>query len=127
MTVLELRSLSSSDVEVGVWQPGEDGRVCFPLELEIGERGVNGADLFEVIIATPEGLRRLPTSINGVLSDRAAIVFDKFDWAGMRKVLSEILGACSAETWSESLLRLQRYFRWEYEDYKESEERPDPE
>jgi hypothetical protein len=121
MNVLELRSLSSSDVEVGVWQPGEDGRVCFPLELEVGERGVKGADLFQVVIATPEGLRRLPASASCVLSDRALIVFDRFDWGLVRKELNDILIACAASTWSESVLRLQRYFSWEYEDYTQSE------
>jgi hypothetical protein len=121
MNVLELRSLSSSDVEVGVWRPDDEKGVCFPLELEVGERGVDGADLFQVIVATPEGLRRLPASSNGVLADRGLIVLDRFDWQLLRKVLNDILVACAAETWNESVLRLQRYFFWEYEDYRDDE------
>jgi len=117
MTVLEIKSLSSPDVEIDVWAPESSEKVCFLLEAEIGERGSGRSDLFQVVVATPEGLRQLPVNEASILTDRATLVFADFSWSALHKTLGRIVRRCTAEDWNGSVLRLQRYFRWEYEDY----------
>jgi hypothetical protein len=115
---LWIRSITSPDVEFDVWTPSSLEDVHFPVEMEIGETGVEGADLFGVMVATPEGLRRYAK--NDVISERGLLVLSEFSWEIVRKSLDRILEECADESWNESVLRLQRYFHWEYEDYVES-------
>jgi hypothetical protein len=87
------------------------------LEVEIGEQGDDRADLFQVVVGTPEGLRNLQPSSCKVLTDRATLILSEFTWPDLHKALREIVIRCTSNNWNESVLRLQRYFRWEYEDY----------
>jgi hypothetical protein len=114
---VEIKSLSSPDVEVDDWRPTSTEEVCFLLELEVGERGVDKRDLFQVMVATPEGLRKLTPSDGSVISDRALLVLSEFSWPLLHATLRRILDRCASRDWSETVLRLQRYFEWEYEDY----------
>ena len=114
--VLELRTIYSSQVELPSWQPRTLMEVYFPLELEIGEKGNEGRDIFQVLVATPEGLRQ--HAREAVISRRATLVLAEYSWPLLDRTVREILSVCSAETWNESVLRLQRYFSWEYEDYE---------
>lgn len=117
MTPLELRSLSSPDADPDDWLP-DDNRVLILLQLEVGVVGQLGADTFNVVVATPEGLSSLAQDDElGALAHRATIVVREFTWKKVRTVLEGILRQCVAPTWSESVLKLQRYFQWEYEDF----------
>src|SRR5689334_21867657 len=100
MTKLELRDISSPDVEPDKWEP-ERNSVFILVELEVGALGEPGADTFSVLIATPEGLAaRAPASDgDGTLSKRAMIVVKHFAWKALRKTLLEILRQCAGETW----------------------------
>jgi hypothetical protein len=119
MTVrLWIRSITSPNVEFDVWSPNSLEDAYFPVEVEIGEVGVEGADLFGLMVATPEGLRRYAKK--EVISERGLLVLSEFSWEIVHKALDRILRECAGDTWNESVLRLQRYFRWEYEDYVQS-------
>src|SRR5690606_2588619 len=52
---LELKSLGSSDIDLDTWSPADED-VFFVLDMEIGEKDDDRADLFYVTVATPEGL-----------------------------------------------------------------------
>ncbi len=105
------------DAEIGV-APNDPSDVRFPLELEIGVRGDERRDIFQVYIATPAGLLRTPPVDQKVIRNRATIVLSEFSWPLLRRTLEKILNDCRDETWDRSLLKLQRYFEWEYEDFK---------
>jgi hypothetical protein len=115
---LWIRSIDSPDVEFDVWKPTLREQVHFPVQMEIGEVGTEGADLFSLTVATPEGLRRYAKT--DVISERGLLVLSEFSWEMVHRALDRILEVSAAESWNESVLRLQRYFRWEYEDYVES-------
>ncbi len=118
MSVLEIKSLSSPDVDVDVWEPTSNEEVYFLVEVEIGERNDERCDLFQLVVATPEGLRKQAEYVDGdVVADRATLVLSNFSWRGLWMALKRILEASQGNDWSESLLKLQRYMRWEYEDY----------
>lgn len=116
MTKLELRNLSSPDVEPDEWVP-TNNRVFVLLQLEIGVAGDPARDTFDVIVATPEGLAGAREDSVGALAQRATIVVRQFSWVLVRRILADIIRRCEDDTWSNSVLRLQRYFMWEYEDY----------
>lgn len=115
---LWIRSIDSPNVEFDVWKPSSLEEVHFPVQMEIGEVGVEGADIFSLMVATPEGLRRYAKK--DVISERALLVLSEFSWEIVHQALDRILEKCAADSWNESVLRLQRYFHWEYEDYVES-------
>lgn len=122
MTRLEIKSLHSSDVELFAWLP-DSNSVWFPLQLEIGEAGDARSDVFDMMVATPEGmLEKATPDARGVLSKRGLLVLRTFSWDTLRHTLDSIVRDCQAETWETSVLRLQRYFYWEYEDYSKEPE-----
>jgi hypothetical protein len=119
MTVrLRVKSIVSSDVDVDEWTPGSLEDVYFPLELEIGLAGAESASLFQLLVATPEGLRRYART--EIISERGLLVLSEFSWQIVHETLDRIIVGCAGNSWQETTVRLQRYFTWEYEDYVES-------
>jgi len=117
-TKLVIRSFHCSDADLWSWAPEADREVYLPVTLEIGEMDVKGADNFSVMIATPEALAHHGKSRGElVVEDRGLLVVLEFDWNVIRRRLEQIVESCAAPTWSQSVIRLQRFFRWEYEDY----------
>ena len=120
---LEIRSedLSgdSGPVALSARPPKED--VYYLLTLSIGITGEQGADLFYVRIATPEGLQAKAPETATIMASRAMIVISDFDWRLIQTYLKEILKVCVAPTWAEATERLQRYFQWEYENMQDAE------
>lgn len=112
---LKVHDYYSPEVEVHSWAPESPDSVKFLLELEIGEAGDESKDLFQVVVATPEGLRA--GAGDGVIADRATIVVSEYSWIQVQRAVEQIVERCEAPTWEEAVLRLQRFFRWEYEDY----------
>ncbi|WP_375773343.1 immunity 8 family protein [Archangium gephyra] len=115
---LEIRSWSSPDVDFKAWRPDDRSDVFFLLEMEIGVAGEAGMDVFQVVVSTPEGLRA--RSSKPVVRERATLILADYSWDLLRRTCVEIVARCAAASWEESVLRLQRYFMWEYEDYSVS-------
>lgn len=111
----QIKSLHSSDLTAGR-RPPDPSVVYLPVQLEIGPDNESGADLFDVIVATPRGLANVQAA--PVISERALVVVDEFEWASVVATLEQIVQRCEAGTWPQCCERLMRYFRWEYEDYR---------
>ena len=112
---LEVKTWSSPDVELESWVPDAPNEVYFLLELEIGVVGEERRDIFQVVVATPEGLRARARA--NVIAERGTLVVSEYSWRDLRRSIQSIVERCESPTWSESALKLQRYFEWEYEDY----------
>ena len=115
---LEIRSMSSPDVEFYSWEPTTNADIFFLVEMEIGQVGVDGADLFQIVIATPEALRARARMGTNTIRERSTLVVSNYDWLNIQQAIAAIVRKCESETWVASTLRLQRYFKWEYEDYQ---------
>lgn len=115
---LEIRSISSPDVELYSWEPSTNAEVFLTVELEIGEAGVDGADLFQIAIATPEALRAKSKAGANTIRERSTLVVSSYDWQDIQKCLETIIRKCESANWPTSVLCLQRFFKWEYEDYQ---------
>lgn len=114
---LELRDLSSSNVaSIEKWRPNSLEQVFISLDLEIGLKGETASNMFHVKVATPEALRSRQHEY--VIARNRTLVIDEFDFKKLREAIQEIMQSCSKQTWEESCICLQRFFQWEYEDYR---------
>lgn len=125
--ILEVHSLLSLDVEnLPAWRPDASEDVYMTVELEIGEAGASGAYVFQLMVATPEGLRahheggalQAYTSMCGrgkTFDIDAMLVIDPYDWPSLHRMLLQRVASCERSTWVESLDRLRTKFFWEYE------------
>jgi hypothetical protein len=128
MTIrLEIVDLRSLDVDrLSAWRPDTPEDVYLTLELEIGEAGVSGAHVFQLLAATPEGVRAHHDgrALQAYTSMRrrakgfdidALLIVDPYDWDTLREALRQRVAACERSTWAESLDCLRTRFFWEYE------------
>ena len=101
------------------WEAEDPSDVAILVEVEIGEEGQPEADVFQVMLVTPKGLERMAaTKSEPVILDRALVVMREVSAPAFEEWLSSTLKKCAADTWVATVLNLQRYFQWEYEDYK---------
>lgn len=117
---IELKDIMSVDVrDFETWAPALED-TYFPVEMSIGERGSKGADLFQCIIATPEGMRKA-IGDTFVLQNRMLILVDRYVWPEILKELESIISGIKAVDWLDASQKLQRYFEWECEDMEWNE------
>ena len=116
---LEIKEISSSEIELSSWTAEASVDVFFTADIEIGEAGDERRDLFYVTVATPEALRARASDGAQVISERALIVVSEYTLKGLIEAISTIVSRCERSTWSDSVTALQRYFQYEYEDYQE--------
>ena len=124
LEIVDLRSLDIDDPSS--WRPAAPEQVYLVFELEIGEAGVSGAHVFQLLVATPEGLNAhhrgraraafdaMSGRRNGLAID-AMLVLDRYRWPSLRDLLSQRVASCERATWAESLDCLRAKFFWEYE------------
>ena len=91
---------------------GEELHRLSPLLLE---RRARLAEPTEWDVNIPARCREVHGDLAGI--DVGLVVVLEFDWNVIRRRLEQIVESCAAPTWSQSVLQLQRFFRWEYEDY----------
>ena len=118
MSTPTIRSCTSPDADLWSWVPDSAADVYLLVELEIGERGVDGADIFSLLIATPEALRARAADGTSVLLGRGSLVVAQFDWPDIWEKIQALVASCAAETWGETCWKLQRHFCWEYESFQ---------
>lgn len=92
-------------------RPNDD--IYFAIQFEIGEKGGRGQDLFQVMVATPEALMKRSNEF--LISDRAYLIVQHWDWQRTEHEIRRIIESCAAQDFNQSVTKLQRYFRWEYE------------
>jgi len=117
---LTIKSIHSPDApNVRHWEPDDPEEACLLVELEIGPNEEQGTNLFQIMVATPKGLLKWARSATTpVLSDRGLLVLTTYSSQALLEWLSQTVNHCSADTWTESVSLLQKYFRWEYEDFE---------
>jgi hypothetical protein len=118
---LKLIGISSTDViHLRDWIPASRDEVYVTLFIEIGVPERPRGNFFQAVIATPEGLRRHAEE-HSEIPDRNLLLCLDYNWTDVEERIARIVASCARDTWGESVACLQRYFEWEYEDW-----RPDP-
>ena len=118
MTELEIKGFHSADVDnLETWKPKNLRDVYLGLEIEIGTKDSGAADIFQVVIATPEGLRRILDTYRDFHEfGRFRIIVKQYNWQKTEEIIRERVASSQRESWEESVALLCRYFGWEYED-----------
>lgn len=114
----EIKGYYSSDVpgfDVSGYVPEHPEEIHFPLEMNIGPRGDNRSDLYQVVIISPEALRK--RTREAVISGRHTLIVLQYSWAEIRRYLERIVGDCAGPTHEDVVRKLSRHFGWEYEDH----------
>lgn len=101
------------------WQPEDPQRVAVMVCVDIGPKTRKGADTFCIRVATPDGLHAMEAK-DGILATRPLLIMHRYDFNDLWRWLERTVAACEAETWPACVEKLQRYFDWEYDGYKES-------
>ncbi|MFD1739420.1 Imm8 family immunity protein [Bacillus salitolerans] len=83
----------------------------FYLTLTIGNKGTDSGDLFSILVMTP--MANQDYSINK--HEKHYLIKYGDNWETIYNSLSEIVKSCSADSWAESVRKLSKHFRWEYE------------
>jgi len=115
----EIKHFYSPDIEgkLSDWKPNRLEEVYFLLQFDVGISGSDVADTYDILISTPEALGARDEEF--FIEDRNLLVVKKYDWKKIKSKLCEIVKSCHSNDLIEMQWKLQRYFHWEYEDYKE--------
>ena len=114
-----IKEISSSNIyDLANWIPNELALVSIPLELTIGLPEDEGGDHFQLMVATPEAIRRrFGTTLGSCFFARHWFIVEDYNWHAILTEIMKCVAACEGDTWDEIVTRLSRYFTWEFEDY----------
>ena len=126
-TYLEITNYHSADVDlVWEWNPSRLDEVFFQLSFEVSEKGQRGGTVFQVVIATPEGIRATFERFGPAgVPDRNLIVMCEYSWDAALDMLKSVVKKCECPSWEQSMEKLSRYFLWEYEDFQQEPDAED--
>lgn len=120
----ETRSLRIKSVElasdhgpVSLRGQKSNHQVDYLITLTVGMAGEASNDVFCARIATPEALEARAPRAPTVMSTRALIVVNSFDWRTISERLNQILKDSEAPTWFDAKQRLLRVFSQQHEDF----------
>jgi len=115
---IEIKDLFSSAIEnIWEWTPPDPYDVYFDLSLNIGLKGEEAADIFQIVVSTPQGMQGKARPGSNIIDDRSTLIVERYDREEVRRHLEEVVAKCDSDSQIEWQWKLQRYFRWEYEDY----------
>ncbi len=110
---LEIKGLYSTEVES--LPEGADGFLVH-LEVEVGEQGKDGAELFHFVAASALGLQHDVKNRDFHIL-RGYILMEHFDMVIVRRAIQNLVEhANSKENWHEVVAFLSRYGRYDSED-----------
>jgi len=114
----ELKRLHSPDVEnLESYVPNQINNFGFLLQVMAGPKNAPGEESFDVVVCTPDWLKRQYKSSDVVVGRHYLIVFE-YDYGRLRRFLQEYCEQCFGETWPEVANKLNRLGKWEFEDYQ---------
>jgi hypothetical protein len=118
----EVRSLHSPDVhDLSTFVPDDPDRFGFLLQIIAGPTGEPGEESFDVMVCTPGWLAEHLGS-QDVMIGRHYLFVGQYDFARQSRFIAGYAAICAGETWAQVARQLGRLGRWEFEDYRESDE-----
>jgi hypothetical protein len=110
----EIKSILSHDLEYGKEPPDSDDSSVF-IEVEIGPKEQEGADIFSFEVVTPKFLMRKTETHWG----RGYLIVESFSWSVVEKAVQKLLSHCARQTWHETATEIAKDLHWEFESYRE--------
>lgn len=112
-----LKGISSADVELRTYWPEDEACFGFLVELQIGPENEQGADLFQIMVCTPDWIKAKYSDRKALWGRHMLIVFD-YDLTEIESTISRYVESCTADDWHGLTLKLSRIGGWEFEDYQ---------
>jgi hypothetical protein len=123
MAHAELKALDSTDPETGYdledFVPANAERFGIEVTAHIGLRGGRGADLFSIIVCTPQWLSEQSFE-KGFLWGAHYLFVTRWDLSVVRRAITDMCRHTEGPDWAAIATKLSRYGYWEFEDYRES-------
>lgn len=115
MTIIfpEIKSIISPDLDNDK-NPQDPLDCSIPIEVEIGIKGKEGADLFQLTVVTIQCLQRRNESFWG----KGYLITPSFSWNNVKESLEKMLMHCSGESWNDVAIKISSFLEWEFENYK---------
>ncbi|ANN80479.1 hypothetical protein BAU07_13345 [Bordetella flabilis] len=113
----EIKRISSPDIDLLSFEPEDDRCFGFLLELEIGTADAEGADIFQLMVCTPQWIEQQYAGEGSIWGRGMLIVFG-YDISEIQSIVRSHIGRCTAPTWEELAVKLNRITKWEFEDYR---------
>jgi hypothetical protein len=125
MTVqAELRFLHSPDADpIESYRPN----AAFGLFVQaiVGPKGAPGEESFGFTVCSPEWfVSEHLSEKSSIATGRHFIFVREFDYRALEKFVRDHCAACDGKTWSETAEKVGRLGMWEFEDYRETPNRP---
>ena len=102
---------------VNTWQPSKPEDLFLGVEIKIGVAGEIGADDFQLLVASKQAIRKYKKIYDEKYFARCYIM-EEFDWGKVVGYIEEKVSLCSGDNWKVIGSCLQKYFRWEYENFR---------
>ncbi|MCC7341163.1 MAG: immunity 8 family protein [Bryobacterales bacterium] len=114
-----MKRLHSPDIDdLKGYRPEESDSFGFLLQAMVGPAGGEGEESFDMVVCTPEWLRRRYAASEIILGLHLLIVF-RYDYASLVSYIAKFSERCSGQSWKEVAQQLSRLGKWEFEDYQE--------
>lgn len=110
----EIKSMICHELENGMLPPNAEDCSVF-IEVEIGPKGEEGADIFSFEAVTPKYLMRKAETRWG----RGYLIVDRFSWSTVESSVKKLLSHCSRQSWVEVATEIGKELNWEFENYQE--------
>jgi hypothetical protein len=115
----ELRRLHSPDLlDLRGSKPDNPENFRILVQAMIGPRGSPGEESFDFVVCTPKWLA-LFLSKDAAIFGRHYLFVDVYDYDVIWEKINQLCIDTAGSTWSEVGERLNRYGRWEFEDYRD--------
>jgi hypothetical protein len=115
----EPKRLHSPDIDdLKKYVPEEPDNFGFLLQAMIGPVGREGEESFDIVVCTPEWLKRTHTTAEIILGRHHLVVF-RYDYQSLASYIAAFAERCTGASWQDVGLQLSRLGKWEFEDYRE--------
>lgn len=113
----KLKQLSSPDIDLNNYWPEDENNFGFLLEASIGLEHEGGADVFSIMVCTPDWIKSEYLSRKNVWGRHMLIVFN-YDLDEIKKVIIRYIENCTGDNWLAIAQKISRVGAWEFEDYQ---------
>ncbi len=113
LLTLEVKGFFSPDLEYGR-EPDEPDNCSLRVEVDIGVKGGEGADVFSFIVTTPKAL----LNYTGYQWGRGWLLLEYFSWSQVEEIVEELCADMSGVSWEQIARELNKWLHWEYDNYR---------
>jgi hypothetical protein len=113
----KLKGISSPDVELSSYWPENEACFGFLVEAQIGPENEDGADLFQIMVCTPDWIKENCSDRKAIWGRHMLIVF-VYDLNEIESTIKRYVESCVADDWHGLAMKFGRIGGWEFEDYQ---------